>query len=153
MSSNPVHGEVYSKTTLYDKVCQWLAAGLWFSLGTPVSSTNFLICVCLCIVVSNTYCVVFLFVVCTLMLTVSLDCPFLTAPWVFFNVYFLKTERRIRNFSTTYLSWTNSFFHRRLVLKLLSAILLSVAVVAQCNPTLLFAQASLSQRYLNNFSK
>ena len=27
-------------TTLCDKVCQWLAAGLWFSLGTPVSSTN-----------------------------------------------------------------------------------------------------------------
>ena len=27
-------------TTLCDKVCQWLAAGQWFSLGTPVSSTN-----------------------------------------------------------------------------------------------------------------
>jgi hypothetical protein len=27
-------------TTLCDKVCQWLAAGLWFSLGTPVSSTD-----------------------------------------------------------------------------------------------------------------
>ena len=27
-------------TILYDKVCQWHAAGLWFSLGTPVSSTN-----------------------------------------------------------------------------------------------------------------
>ena len=27
-------------TTLCDKVCQWLAAGWWFSLGTPVSSTN-----------------------------------------------------------------------------------------------------------------
>jgi len=26
--------------TLSDKVCQWLAAGLWFSLGTPVSSTK-----------------------------------------------------------------------------------------------------------------
>ena len=25
-------------TTLCDKVCQWLAAGLWFSLGTPVSN-------------------------------------------------------------------------------------------------------------------
>jgi hypothetical protein len=25
---------------LCDKVCQYLAAGLWFSLGTPVSSTN-----------------------------------------------------------------------------------------------------------------
>jgi hypothetical protein len=27
-------------TTLCDKVCLWLAAGQWFSLGTPVSSTN-----------------------------------------------------------------------------------------------------------------
>ena len=26
--------------TLCDKVCQWLAAGQWFSLGTTVSSTN-----------------------------------------------------------------------------------------------------------------
>jgi hypothetical protein len=27
-------------TTLCDKVCQWLSAGRWFSLDTPVSSTN-----------------------------------------------------------------------------------------------------------------
>jgi hypothetical protein len=27
-------------TTICDKVCQWLAAGRWFSPGTPVSSTN-----------------------------------------------------------------------------------------------------------------
>ena len=27
-------------TTLCDKVCKWLATGQWFSLGTPVSSTN-----------------------------------------------------------------------------------------------------------------
>jgi hypothetical protein len=27
-------------TTLCDKVCQWLVTGRWFSLGTPVSSTN-----------------------------------------------------------------------------------------------------------------
>jgi hypothetical protein len=27
-------------TTLCDKVCQWLATGLWFSPGPPVSSTN-----------------------------------------------------------------------------------------------------------------
>ena len=27
-------------TTLYDKVCQWLATGLWFSLGPLVSSTS-----------------------------------------------------------------------------------------------------------------
>ena len=27
-------------TTLCDKVCQWLAAGRWFSSGTPISSTN-----------------------------------------------------------------------------------------------------------------
>jgi hypothetical protein len=27
-------------TTLRDKVCQWLVAGRWFSLGTPVYSIN-----------------------------------------------------------------------------------------------------------------
>jgi hypothetical protein len=27
-------------TTLYDTVCQWIAAGQWFSPGTSVSSTN-----------------------------------------------------------------------------------------------------------------
>jgi hypothetical protein len=27
-------------TTLCDKVCQWLAASLWFSLDTPVSFIN-----------------------------------------------------------------------------------------------------------------
>ena len=27
-------------TTLCDKVCQWLAAGRWFSRGTLISSTN-----------------------------------------------------------------------------------------------------------------
>jgi hypothetical protein len=27
-------------TTLYDKVCQWLATGRWFSPDTPISSTN-----------------------------------------------------------------------------------------------------------------
>ena len=27
-------------TTLCDKVCEWLVAGLWFSPCTPVSSTN-----------------------------------------------------------------------------------------------------------------
>ena len=26
--------------TLYDKVCQWLETGMWFSPGTPVSPTN-----------------------------------------------------------------------------------------------------------------
>ena len=30
----------YNIWTLCDKVCQWLAAGLWFSPGTTVSSTN-----------------------------------------------------------------------------------------------------------------
>ena len=31
---------VYFFAILCDKVCQWLAARRWFSLGTPVSSTN-----------------------------------------------------------------------------------------------------------------
>jgi hypothetical protein len=32
------HGVLDAK--LCDKVCQWLAAGLWFSPGTPVSFTD-----------------------------------------------------------------------------------------------------------------
>ena len=35
MNSNPAHG-----TTLCGKVCLLLAAGWWFSPGTPVSFTN-----------------------------------------------------------------------------------------------------------------
>jgi hypothetical protein len=30
VSTNPAHGEVYSNTTLCDKVCQSLVAGQWF---------------------------------------------------------------------------------------------------------------------------
>jgi len=41
MSLNPAHDEVYSiQHNECDKICQWLAAGQWFSSGTPVSSTN-----------------------------------------------------------------------------------------------------------------
>ena len=35
----PLRWDVIDKT-LCDKVYQWLVAGQWFSLGTPVSSTN-----------------------------------------------------------------------------------------------------------------
>ena len=48
------------------------------------------ICVCLCVVVSNTYCVCYCFVILRivyLMLSVSLDYPFLIVPSVFHNVY------------------------------------------------------------------
>ena len=50
----------------------------------------YVICVCLHILVSNTYCVVFLLCCLRLvypMFSVSLDCPFLIAPWVFSNGY------------------------------------------------------------------
>jgi hypothetical protein len=33
-------GQCVLDTTLFDKVCQWLVAGQWFSPGTLVSSTN-----------------------------------------------------------------------------------------------------------------
>jgi len=33
------HGELYSIQHC-DKVCQWLAAGWWFSKGTPISCIN-----------------------------------------------------------------------------------------------------------------
>ena len=43
VSLNPVHGKVYSIQHYVIKfvwVCQWLATGRWFSLGTLVSSNN-----------------------------------------------------------------------------------------------------------------
>ena len=43
VSSNPVHGEVYS-TIFCDKVCQWLAPGQWFSPDTLLSSTKIADC-------------------------------------------------------------------------------------------------------------
>ena len=59
-------------TTSYDKVCQWLATGWWFSPGTQVSSTNKTdrhdITGILLIVALNTInpliCVIFLFNLC-----------------------------------------------------------------------------------------
>jgi len=39
VGSIAAHGEMYS-IQHYMIVCQWLATGLWFSPGTPVSSTN-----------------------------------------------------------------------------------------------------------------
>jgi len=47
----------------------------------------YLCCVCLHIVVSNTYCVMFLLCLVYPMLLVSLDCHFLIAPAVFSNIY------------------------------------------------------------------
>jgi hypothetical protein len=40
VSANPAHGEVYTIQHYVIKICQWLAAGQWFSLGPSVSSTN-----------------------------------------------------------------------------------------------------------------
>jgi len=41
VSSNPIHGEVYSIQHYVIKfVWQWLATNWWFSQGTPVSSNN-----------------------------------------------------------------------------------------------------------------
>jgi hypothetical protein len=41
VSSSPAHAEVYLvQLYVINKVCQWLAAGQWFSVGTSVSSSN-----------------------------------------------------------------------------------------------------------------
>jgi hypothetical protein len=40
MSSKPLSWQGVLDKMQCDKVCQWLAAGQWFSLGTLVSSTN-----------------------------------------------------------------------------------------------------------------
>jgi hypothetical protein len=65
----------------------------------------YVICVCLRIVVSNTYCVV-VFIVFALcfMLTVYLDWPFLIAPSVFSNVYLPMLTLMIHLFSLVVLS-------------------------------------------------
>ena len=52
-------------------------------------------CVCLCIEVSNTYCVVFLHLVYPI-LSVSLDCPFWIAPLVFSNVYLKRLTYHVK---------------------------------------------------------
>ena len=62
------------------------------SLPPVVCRRDHVICVCLRIVVSNTYCVVFLLRFSSSMLPVSLDCPFLIASLVFSNVYLLCTQ-------------------------------------------------------------
>ena len=63
---------------------------LWCSLRFPhKTDVRFVICVCLCIVVSCTYWVVFLlyFLCLVYLLPISLDCSFLIAPLVYSNVY------------------------------------------------------------------
>ena len=62
---------------------------------------SYVICVCLCIVMSYTHCVVYFFILFVfvlrlvyLMLSVSLDCPLLIAPSVFSNVYILYVTVR-----------------------------------------------------------
>ena len=76
----------------------------------------YVIFVCLRIVVSNTYCVVFMLCFsssCLLypMLPVSLDCPFLIAPSAFSNLYFIKHFIiRKSYFRITFLSLFSSFF-------------------------------------------
>ena len=50
----------------------------------------YVICLCLRIVVSITYCVVFLFVFACFVYHMLPDCPFLIAPSVFSNVCLLK---------------------------------------------------------------
>ena len=70
-----------------------------------IASFIYAICDYLCMVVSNTYCVVFfvlfVFVLCFMypISPVSLDCPFLIAPSVFSNVFLI----RIIIFMTSYI--------------------------------------------------
>jgi hypothetical protein len=67
---------------------------------------SYLRCLCLCIVVFNTYCVVFLFCFSSSMLPVSLDCPFVIAPSLFSNVYILYISL-IGDKSTKYFAVVN----------------------------------------------
>ena len=65
---------------------------VWFVFASSClqedSCLIYVICVCLRIVVSNTYCIViFCLLILYHIMPVSLDCPFLIAPSVFSNVY------------------------------------------------------------------
>ena len=67
--------------------------------------------ICDCIVMSNTYCVMFfvwfVFVLCLVcpMLPISLDCPFLIAPLVFFNVYLIICMLPIHIMTRKLIQW------------------------------------------------
>ena len=69
------------------------------------TSMSYLCYLCLfCIVVSNTYCVVFLlcffFVLCTLCCQVSLDCPFLIVPSVFLTFIHINWPMMSREYQS-----------------------------------------------------
>jgi len=66
-----------------------------------------LICVCLCIVVSNTYGIVFFLLLRLVyrLLSVSLDCPFLIAPSVFSNAYLPLSTIILLKFETVPKVW------------------------------------------------
>ena len=92
---------------------------LYVQLCVRCSRLIYVICVCLCIVVSNTYCVVFfnlfVFVLCLVypMLPVSLDCIFLIAPSVFSNVYLhiiIEKKTDIMQFSSYLFTQFNKMF-------------------------------------------
>ena len=100
-------------TTLCDKVCQWLAAGRWFSPGHPVSSTNKTdrhhITEILLKVALNTIkpikkqtrkqIQIYILRLVYLMFPVSYDCPFLTALSVFSNVYLSNVLANLDDFT------------------------------------------------------
>jgi len=73
----------------------------------------YVICVCLRIVVSNTYCVEFFL---RLVLPVSLDCLFLIAPWcsltfIAFYIYLFYYYLYVSGYTETY-RWTNRLLPR-----------------------------------------
>ena len=69
-----------------------------FSCLQECSCLIYIICVCLRIVVSNTYCVVFLFCLSSSMWPVSLDFSCFIAPSVFFNVYLVCKSNFLRKY-------------------------------------------------------
>ena len=76
---------------------------IWIKTGFTCLLLMFInvICVCLCIVVSNTYYGGFFWFFSSSMLPVSLDCPFLTALSVFYNVYLpVGSIKYLRHYTT-----------------------------------------------------
>jgi hypothetical protein len=103
---------------------------------------TYVICVSLYIVVSNTYCAVFLFCIFVL-LPISLDCPFFIGPSVFFNVYYgcnwtwKIVQMRQKSTKTLFYAFSHNFQFFDILLFMLNSIiqflLCSIEVIIHVN--------------------
>ena len=77
---------------MYIRIMFFFTKQCYLQLFVESSCLIYVICICLRIVLSKTYCVLFLvcFSSCCVPVSVSLDCPFLIVPSVFSNAYLVS---------------------------------------------------------------